>query len=48
VLGAVDAMVAVWDGAPAGGHGGTADVVDAARERGVPVTVVWPVGARRA
>lgn len=42
-----DALVAVWDGKPARGYGGTADVVDAARERGLPVTVVWPVGAER-
>ncbi len=42
-----DELVAVWDGKPARGHGGTADVVDAARERGVPVLVIWPDGAQR-
>lgn len=42
-----DAVVAVWDGQPARGYGGTADVVNAARERGLPVTVVWPDGASR-
>ncbi len=42
-----DRLVAVWDGKPARGYGGTADVVSAARERGLPVTVVWPSGARR-
>lgn len=47
VLAEVDVMVAVWDGGPSGGYGGTADVVDAARERGLPVTVVWPEGAVR-
>jgi hypothetical protein len=47
VLGGVDHLVAVWDGAPSNGHGGTGDVVAAARERGVPVTVVWPDGAAR-
>ena len=47
VLDHVDAMVAVWDGGPSGGYGGTADVVDAARARSLPVTVVWPSGARR-
>jgi hypothetical protein len=47
VLANVHALVAVWDGGPSGGHGGTADVVDAARERGLPVTVVWPDRARR-
>jgi hypothetical protein len=33
VLGEVDAIVAVWDGGPSGGHGGTADVVAAAHAR---------------
>ncbi|MGH3771308.1 MAG: hypothetical protein ACRDRW_07930 [Pseudonocardiaceae bacterium] len=37
----------LWDGNPSGGYSGTADVVAAARERGIPVTVVWPDGARR-
>jgi hypothetical protein len=40
-------LVAVWDGQPARGLGGTADVVAYARERGVPVMVIWPEGARR-
>jgi hypothetical protein len=48
VLSIVDKMVAVWDGGPSGGHGGTADVVDAARNRGLDVTVVWPEHAARA
>jgi len=47
VLTTVDHIVAVWDGQPANGHGGTGDVVAAARERGTPVTVVWPAGASR-
>jgi hypothetical protein len=47
VLSTVDHIVAVWDGQPADGHGGTGDVVAAARERGTPVTVVWPAGACR-
>lgn len=47
VLSTISALVAVWDGGPSGGYGGTADVVAAARERGVPVTVVWPAGAAR-
>ena len=42
-----DLMVAVWDGGPAGGHGGTADVVTYAREQGRQVLVVWPDGAER-
>lgn len=47
VLSIVDKMVAVWDGGPSGGYGGTADVVDAARDRGLDVTVVWPEHAAR-
>lgn len=47
VLGDVAALVAVWDGAPPDGKGGTAETVMVARERGLPVTVVWPDGARR-
>jgi hypothetical protein len=42
-----DVLLAVWDGQPARGLGGTADVVAYARERGVPVDVVWPEGATR-
>ena len=38
---------AVWDGKPARGYGGTADVVAEARDRGTPVTVIWPEGATR-
>lgn len=42
-----DTLLAVWDGLPGRGHGGTADVVAYARSRGVPVTVLWPEGAIR-
>lgn len=42
-----DRLIAVWDGQPARGFGGTADVVDAARRRSLPVTVIWPEGATR-
>ncbi len=42
-----DELIAVWDGLPARGYGGTADVVAVAREKGMPVTVVWPPGAHR-
>lgn len=44
----VERMIAVWDGEPARGRGGTPDVVRMAQERSVPVTVVWPPGAQRA
>ncbi|MET9711709.1 hypothetical protein ACFW3Z_25255 [Nocardiopsis alba] len=47
VLGGIDRLIAVWDGQPSGGKGGTGDAVEAARGRGVPVEVVWPDGARR-
>ncbi|WP_344151672.1 hypothetical protein [Kribbella yunnanensis] len=40
-------LVAVWDGKPAGGYGGTADVVEHARTLGLPVHIVWPEGAER-
>ena len=43
----VDELLAVWDGHPARGYGGTADVVTYAREHDVPVRVLWPEGATR-
>lgn len=42
-----DRLLAVWDGQPSAGGGGTADVVRQARSRGVPVEIIWPEGARR-
>ncbi|WEV27166.1 hypothetical protein OYE22_19655 [Streptomyces sp. 71268] len=47
LVGLVDRLIAVWDGLPARGYGGTADVVAYAERTGVPVTVVWPEGATR-
>jgi hypothetical protein len=47
MLGRADRLFAVWDGKPARGYGGTADVVAEARNRGIPVTVIWPQGASR-
>jgi hypothetical protein len=47
MLARIDVLVAVWDGKPSNGYGGTADVVDAARHRDLPVTVLWPAGAAR-
>ncbi|HEY7146271.1 MAG TPA: hypothetical protein VH637_18675 [Streptosporangiaceae bacterium] len=38
---------AVWDGGPARAYGGTADVVAYARNRDIPVRVIWPEGAQR-
>jgi hypothetical protein len=42
-----DLLIAVWDGQPAQGLGGTGDVVRYAREIGREVLVVWPDGVRR-
>jgi hypothetical protein len=47
VLELADQLVAIWDGLPARGLGGTADIVALAEERGVPATVIWPEGLRR-
>ncbi|MFI9558479.1 hypothetical protein [Nonomuraea endophytica] len=47
MLDRADVLLAVWDGLPARGYGGTADVVAEARRRGMPVQVIWPEGARR-
>jgi len=38
-----DVLLALWDGAPARGKGGTADVVAYAREIGKPIVVIDPV-----
>jgi len=43
----VETLLAVWDGQPARGYGGTADVVAYAEGKGVPVRVLWPEGATR-
>jgi hypothetical protein len=47
MIDATDELYAVWDGQPARGYGGTADVVQYARERGKPVHMIWPDGAQR-
>jgi hypothetical protein len=47
LVGLTDELIAVWDGQPARGYGGTADVVSYARSTGVPVRVLWPEGATR-
>jgi hypothetical protein len=36
-----DVLVAVWDGEPARGRGGTAEIVQYARERNRPIVRVW-------
>lgn len=47
IMKASDLVVAVWDGQPAAGLGGTADAVWDAWERGKPVINVWPRGVAR-
>jgi len=47
VVDRADEVLAVWDGLPAKGKGGTGDIVDYARRRGKKVTNVWPAGVQR-
>jgi hypothetical protein len=42
-----DRLLAIWDGEPSRGFGGTADVVRYAHERGIDVCVIWPKGLAR-
>ena len=44
VLDHSDVLIAVWDGAPARGRGGTAEIVTEARERGMPLAWVQVAG----
>ena len=39
-----EVLIAVWDGKPAKGLGGTADVVGYAQDMGKPVRILWPDG----
>jgi hypothetical protein len=43
----ISKLLAVWDGRPARGYGGTADVVAAARQKGRSVVILWPEGSTR-
>jgi hypothetical protein len=47
LVGLSERLLAVWDGLPARGYGGTADVVAYAERCRVPVQVLWPRGAGR-
>lgn len=47
MLASIDELVAVWDGEQSTVLGGTAHAVGVARSQGIPVTVIWPPGARR-
>lgn len=47
LLSSGDLLFAVWDGERGVDKGSTGTVVDQAEERGLPVRVIWPAGARR-
>jgi hypothetical protein len=47
MLRGADRLIAVWDGRPARGRGGTAEAVEEARRRAIRVEVMWPRGALR-
>lgn len=47
VVDASERMIAIWDGLPPRGSGGTADIVEYAKATHREVTVIWPLGARR-
>ena len=40
-------LLAIWDGQPAKGKGGTADIVEYAKRRGIRLEIVWPKGLMR-
>lgn len=40
-------VLAIWDGSPPDGRGGTADAVEYAKTQKRPMTVIWPAGAQR-
>jgi hypothetical protein len=42
-----DTLLAVWDGKPSRGLGGTADVVNYAQSSGRQVAIVWPADVAR-
>ncbi len=48
VVNRCDLLIAIWDGKPARGLGGTGDVVEYARAAGKDVRVLWPGGTIRA
>ena len=47
VVDSCEMLIAIWDGKPARGLGGTADVVRYARDTGKAVSIVWPDGIGR-
>ncbi len=47
MIDSADELFAVWDGQPARAYGGTADAVAYARQRHIPIRLIWPPGSRR-
>jgi hypothetical protein len=47
IVDSCEMLIAIWDGKPARGLGGTADVVRYARSTGKTVSIVWPDGTGR-
>lgn len=47
MLDRADRLIAVWDGGPERGRGGTAQIVRQAEQRRLHVYRVWPEGAAR-
>jgi hypothetical protein len=47
LLDRADTLIAIWDGQQARGTGGTGEVVEEARSRGIDVVIVWPEGYER-
>lgn len=47
VVDSCDELIAVWDGLPAKGLGGTADIVAYAHGQRKPLAVIWPKGVAR-
>jgi hypothetical protein len=47
IVDSIDLLIAVWDRKPAKGKGGTGDIVQYGRHRGIDVKVIWPSGVDR-
>jgi hypothetical protein len=42
ILDQCDLLIAIWDGQPARGEGGTGEIVESARKRGIPLAWIQP------
>ncbi len=47
IVDSCEVLFAVWDGQPARGSGGTADIVEYAQQLGRDTVVIWPAGVLR-